>query len=528
MLPLYDALYQSKIRHILARHEQGAGFIAQGMARSTGRPAVCLATSGPGATNLITSIADAYLDSVPLLAITAQVSRSLIGTDAFQEVDTYGLTLPITKHNFLIRSVEEIQEIIPLAFQIAQSGRPGPVAIDIPTDILQASVRIEKLPPPGKRLPAAPCPRREILRLAHLISLSERPLILLGGGVLHASATELARRLAECLQAPVLSTLMGIGSLPHGHPLNMGMIGMHGSMASHRLLRETDLLIVIGARLDDRTTGKVGEFCPQAALAHIDIDRAELGKIKAPHIGITADAASAMTCLLEAMPPISGRHAWADHAIALKNTDSLQYPPDNRDSLSPGELCRRLASILPPDTIVTTDVGQHQMWVAQSWPVKAPRTLLTSGGLGTMGFGLPAAIGAALANPNKRIACISGDGSFLMNIQELATLAEYRLPVAIFIFNNQSLGLVRQQQNLFYNRHYFASDLNPATDFPKIAQAFGIPAIHADAGEASIPQIESMLSATPGPFLVNIPIDADEQVLPMVPPNAAHHHAITH
>ena len=528
ILPLYDALYDSKICHILARHEQGAGFIAQGMARSTGQPAVCLATSGPGATNLITAIADAYLDSVPLIAITAQVSQNLIGTDAFQEVDTYGLTLPITKHNFLVRNAEDLLTIIPLAFQIAQSGRPGPVSIDIPKDVLQASIEIAQLPQPGRRLASPLCSDEDIQAIAHLISLSERPLLLLGGGVIQSNASELALQLAEQLQAPVLTTLMGIGCLPAAHPLNMGMPGMHGAMFTHQLLGETDLLIAIGSRFDDRTTGKVCEFCPQAVLIHIDIDQAELGKIKTPHISIAADAGTAIACLLKMLPRnISSKTQWSQRAIALKQTCPLSHPAADKAPLNPINLCQTLASILPDDAIITTDVGQHQMWVAQSWPVNAPRTLLTSGGLGTMGFGLPAAIGAALANWGKRIVCITGDGSILMNIQELATLVEHQLPVAIFVFNNQNLGLVRQQQNLFYKQRYSASAFTLPTNFAAIAHAFGIPAVNIDATHSPALQIKDALASAEGPILFDIPIDADEQVLPMVPPGAANHHAIT-
>jgi acetolactate synthase-1/2/3 large subunit len=551
ILPFYDALHRSPIRHILTRHEQGAGFIAQGMARVTGKAAVCLATSGPGATNLLTAIADARLDSVPLVAITGQVSQSLLGTDAFQEVDTYGLTLPITKHNFLVRHPAELLEMIPLAFQLAESGRPGPVAIDVPKDVQNATIDVDHWPEPGRPAPTPPCSDELIDALAHRLTTARRPVLYLGGGVISAGATNLAQALAHRLSAPVVCTLMALGAVPPDDSLYMGMLGMHAAKGTNFLLEETDLLLAIGARFDDRATGKVAEFCPQATIAHIDIDAAEIGKIKAAFHGLVGDAANILARLLERLPQ-QQRPAWRTRAAELRAAHRLSVPPRADKPLHPVNLCRFLGEILPPDTIVTTDVGQHQMWIAQAYPVRQPRTLLTSGGLGTMGFGLPAAIGAALAlseaeglvlpvrhglgkkedpveglaAPGRRVVCVSGDGSILMNIQELATLAELDLPVAVLVFNNAQLGLVRQQQELFYNRRYEAAHFTAVPDFAALARAFGIRGLRLDPRRDPLSALTAALAA-PGPCVIEIPIHEQANVYPMVPPGAANHQMIT-
>jgi len=525
ILPFYDALHGSAIRHVLARHEQGAGFIAQGMARVTGRAAACLATSGPGATNLLTAIADARLDSVPLVAITGQVSQALIGTDAFQEVDTYGLTVPITKHNFLVRSAAELLEVIPLAFQLAESGRPGPVAIDVPKDVQNATIEIGVLPEPGKRKPLPPCPDEPIDTLAHLLAHAQRPVLYLGGGVIASDASALARTLAHRASAPVVSTLMALGAIPPDDPLYMGMLGMHGTQGTNFLLEEADLVLAIGARFDDRATGKVAEFCPRATIAHIDIDPAEIGKIKTAFLGLVGDAADILRRLLDILPPQT-RPAWRARAAELRAMHPLAHPPHSEDPLHPVNLCRFLGEQLPADAIITTDVGQHQMWVAQAYPFRQPRTLLTSGGLGTMGFGLPAAIGAALAAPGRRVACVSGDGSILMNIQELATLAEENLPVAVLIFNNAHLGLVRQQQELFYRQRYEASRFQTNPDFAAIARGFGVRGVRIDPTADPLAQLSDAL-ASDGPCVIDIPIHNTANVYPMVPPGAANRNMMT-
>ncbi len=559
ILPFYDALHspESRIEHLLARHEQGAGFIAQGMARVTGRAAVCLATSGPGATNLLTAIADARLDSIPLIAITGQVPQSLIGTDAFQEVDTYGLTLPITKHNFLIRSAAELLEIIPLAFTLAESGRPGPVAVDIPKDVFNAKHTVATWPAPGsRRETCSTFNDADLSALAHLLTHARRPVLYLGGGIIASGAAPLARELAHSLQAPTVCTLMALGAIPADDPHFMGMLGMHGTKATNQLLDEADVILAIGARFDDRATGKVAEFCPRATIAHIDIDPAEIGKIKNPFLSLVGDAAEILRHLLPLLPPPCSemshmRHptasgsSWLTHAQTLRRAYPLAHPPRAEDPLHPINLCRFLAETLPADTIVTTDVGQHQMWVAQAWPFHAPRTFLTSGGLGTMGFGLPAAIGAALAlrekatnretpnpepgtrNRNTRVACISGDGSILMNIQELALLAELNLPVAVLIFNNGHLGLVRQQQELFYQQNYAASRFHAVPDFAALARAFGLRGLRIDSSNTDPLAALTRALAEPGPCVIDISIHDAALVLPMVPPGAANHQTIT-
>jgi acetolactate synthase-1/2/3 large subunit len=536
ILPFYDALHRSPIRHILTRHEQGAGFIAQGMARVTGKAAVCLATSGPGATNLLTAIADARLDSVPLVAITGQVARALIGTDAFQEVDTYGLTLPVTKHNFLVRDPAELLEIVPLAFQLAESGRPGPVAIDVPKDVQNATTEVHDWPAPGCPTPVPACPDAQIDELAHCLAAARRPVLYLGGGVITSGATDLAQALAHRLSAPVVCTLMAMGAVPPDDPLFMGMLGMHAAKGTNFLLEEADLLLAIGARFDDRATGKVAEFCPRATIAHIDIDAAEIGKIKPAFHALVGDAADILRRLLARLPR-QHRPAWRARAAELRIAHRLQAPARADEPLHPVNVCRFLGEILPADTILTTDVGQHQMWVAQAYPVRQPRTLLTSGGLGTMGFGLPAAIGAALAlpvrrsldeggnpveglaAPGRRVVCVSGDGSILMNVQELATLADLGLPVAVLIFNNAQLGLVRQQQELFYGRRYEAAHFVSVPDFAALARAFGLRGLRLDPDRDPLAELSAALAA-PGPCVIDIPIHEQANVYPIVPPGA--------
>jgi acetolactate synthase I/II/III large subunit len=514
-LPLYDALQASSIRHVLARHEQGAGFIAQGMARATGRPAVCLGTSGPGATNLLTAIADAKLDSIPLIAITGQVPRSMIGTDAFQEVDTFGLSLPITKHNFLVRSAAELLDVIPQAFRLATSGRPGPVLVDVPKDVQTESVDVISFPEPGRTDPPPLCPADDLARAAAMIDAAEKPLLLIGAGVIGAGASKHLRMLMEKASVPAAATLLGLGALPHDHPLFLGMVGMHAARFTNMLLDECDLLIGLGVRFDDRATGKAAEFCPRAKILHIDIDPSELGKIKQPSLGLVADAGDALAALIP-MIARNGRCQWMRRVNAVR----ARYPlimPGADDPLRPYGVIRAAAALLPDDVIITTDVGQHQMWVAQAYPLKRPRQWLTSGGLGTMGFGLPAAIGAAIACPGRTVVCFSGDGSLLMNLQELATAAEENVEVKIILLNNAQLGMVRQQQELFYGGRYHGSSLKKLTDFAAIARGFGVRAF--DLGEAENPgtTLAAALRQT-GPCLINVPIAGDENVYPMVPP----------
>ena len=518
ILPLYDALYDSPIRHVLARHEQGAGFIAQGMARVTGRAAVCLGTSGPGATNLLTAIADAKLDSVPLVAITGQVARSLLRTDAFQEVDTFGLTLPITKHSFMVMSTEELLNVIPRAFEIAESGRPGPVVVDVPKDVFQGLCEVETWPEPGAAAQPEGCPAESIARVASLIAKAQRPVIYIGGGIIAANAGELVLELATRIGAPVACTLMGLGAVPCDHPLALGMLGMHGAPCTNYILDEADLLVAIGARFDDRATGLAARFCEHAEIIHIEIDPCELDKIKPANIAVAGDAGEVLRQLLPAIAP-QERAAWLCRVDELKASHPLVIPK-RTSGIHPLEFCKTLGELLPPDAIVSTDVGQHQMWMAQGYPVRRPRTYLTSGGLGTMGFGLPAAIGGALAAPGRRTVCVSGDGSILMNVQELATLVELNLDVTVIVLNNNRLGMVRQQQELFYGKRYEASIFERQPDFAALARAFGLRAYDL-AGVTDLAGALKEAFAQPGPCLINLPIDPAENVYPIVPPGAA-------
>lgn len=519
ILPIYDALGQSSaIHHVLARHEQGAGFMAQGMARSTGQPAVCLASSGPGATNLLTAIADAKLDSIPLVAITGQVPKAMIGTDAFQEVDTYGLSIPITKHNFLVSSAEELLAVIPRAFEIAASGRPGPVLVDIPKDVQTQAIEIGEWPEPGRAQPATPTNPALIAQAAAMINAAERPILYLGGGVVHSGAASSAIDLAEKSNLPTVMTLMALGTMPVDHPLSLGMLGMHAARYTNLALEECDLLIAVGARFDDRATGKVAAFCPQAKIIHIDIDPAELDKIKTAHLGIAADVQEALKQLIPAVAD-NDRQVWIERNNTLKAEFPFEMPGLDNPRSHFG-LIRTVAACLDNEATVTTDVGQHQMWVAQAYPLRRPRQWLTSGGLGTMGFGVPAAIGAALAEPQRTVVCFTGDGSILMNIQELVTAAEENVNVKIVLMDNATLGLVHQQQTLFYGERLFASQFKSSPDFIKIAQGFGIAAVDLDqAGNPCAALMEAI--ARPGPCLIHASIDAEQKVYPMVPPGAA-------
>jgi acetolactate synthase-1/2/3 large subunit len=519
ILPFYDALSQSTvISHVLARHEQGAGFIAQGWARATGEAAVCAASSGPGATNLVTAVADANLDSIPLVALTAQVPRALIGTDAFQEVDTCAIAMPVTKQSFFVDDPAKLFEVVPLAFRVALSGRPGPVWIDVPKDVLAESIDVMDWPAPGKReTPLAVLPQ-EIARAVAMIEASERPILYLGGGITHSGAAAEAVALAEKQGLPTTMTLMALGAMPVDHDLSLGMLGMHAARYTNLALHECDLLIAVGARFDDRATGKVKEFCPQAKIIHIDIDPGELNKIKTATLGITGDARAVLRALL---PLVHARRrtAWLDRVAHLKRDFPLEME-GAADVRTHYGLVHAVAACLGRDAIIATDVGQHQMWVAQAYPLARPRQWLTSGGLGTMGFGVPAAIGAALACPARTVACFTGDGSLLMNIQELATAAECGVNVKIIVMNNRSLGLVHQQQTLFYGQRIFASKYQRSPDFCALARAFGMRAmdldLESDPGGALAHEL-----AMPGPALIHASIDVRQHVYPMVAPGAA-------
>jgi acetolactate synthase-1/2/3 large subunit len=490
-LPLYDALSQSDtIRHVLARHEQGAGFIAQGMARVSGHPAVCFASSGPGATNLLTAVADAKLDSIPLICITGQVPVAMIGTDAFQEIDAYGLSIPITKHNFAVRSAAELLVVIPAAFRIASSGRPGPVLIDVPKDVQNQMVEFAAWPEPACPEPFPDFAPAAGERAAEMINSARRPILYLGGGVIHSGAGRLVTCLAEKASIPATMTLMGLGAMPMDHPLCIGMLGMHAARYTNLALEECDLLI----------------------------DGSELDKIKTAHVGIVGDVGEVLETLLPLVEP-NPRSEWLTYVAQLKQ----KYPlliPDAEDLRTPYGLILQAASLLDDETIIATDVGQHQMWTAQVYPFRRPRQWLTSGGLGTMGFGLPAAIGAALACPDRTVVCFSGDGSLLMNIQELATAVEHNVNVKIVLMNNNSLGLVHQQQDLFYGKRIYASDYQSRVDFVRIAEGFGMKGYNLSASDDPLRTLARAFRER-GPCLIHVPIDVNEKVYPMVPPGAA-------
>ena len=529
LLPLYEALGRSStIRHILARHEQAAGFIAQGMARVSGRAGVCLATSGPGVTNMVTALADAKLDSVPLVCIAGQVPKGLIGTDAFQEVATTEMVRPITKACYFVNSAAELPDILAQAFRVAEGGRPGPVLIDVPKD-----VQLERLPrwPSSSdlrqdspisyesHLRQARDHRRAYAQAAEMIRNSRRPLFYFGGGIVKARAQETARAVVEQTGIPATTSLMALGILPREHALNIGMLGMHGARYTNHAIEMADVLITIGARFDDRATGHAASFATGAQIIHIDIDERELGKIKQPTLAIQDDAARALMELQGLLGAAAAKpaawEAWRARIRDLKRDYPLATP-GCEELCSPYGIMQALGKRIPEDAIITTDVGQHQMWAAQTLPIHRADRWLTSGGLGTMGFGLPAAIGAALGCPQSPVFCITGDGSLLMNIQEFATLVELDTNVKIIVLDNSALGLVRQQQELFYQKRLVASRFAHRTDFVAIARAFGLRAHDLGSCYDDTRLLDQVLLSR-GPALIRVPIDEKHHVLPMVP-----------
>ncbi|MBP6750810.1 MAG: acetolactate synthase 2 catalytic subunit [Xanthomonadaceae bacterium] len=527
IMPFYDALHGSPLKHVLVRHEQGAAFAANGYARATGRVGVCVATSGPGASNLVTGIADAMLDSVPMVCITGQVATPLMGTDAFQELDVFGMTMPIVKHNFLPRRVEDLPEVVSEAFRLARSGRPGPVLIDLPKDVQIADAsRLPAYRPSVADATEAASDAALHAALAQL-ALAQNPVIYGGGGIALGGAVEAFREFVEATQIPTVLTLKGLGALPADHPLNLGMIGMHGSRAANHAVQSCDLLFAVGARFDDRATGKLAEFAPHARVVHLDLDAAELGKLRFADAPVRGDLSISLQRMQVASAAhLSGRHgaarlAWRDTCAQAKRDTAPRYDAPGETVYAPA-LLKRLSELVP-DALVSCDVGQHQMWVAQHWRFDDPRKHLTSGALGAMGFGLPAAIGAQMAYADggaadAQVICVSGDGSFLMNVQELATLARYRLPVKIVLLDNQALGMVRQWQELFFERRYSEIDLSDNPDFCALAQAFGVPALHLDRAADLETALQTLL-AMPGPALLHVAIDQAANVWPLVPPN---------
>jgi acetolactate synthase-1/2/3 large subunit len=539
IMPVYDALVDSKIRHILVRHEQGAALAANGYARHTGKVGVCIATSGPGATNLVTGIADAFLDSVPMVAITGQVATTLMGTDAFQEVDIFGITLPIVKHSYIVRDADEIPRVVAEAFRIAREGRPGPVLIDLPKDVATAQVACPppSLPPQAEEGATSEAPHfcfprsqgkagmgaappidgAAMQRARTLIAASKRPVFYTGYGVGLARAETALRNLVRDTGIPVVSTLKGLGALPTDHPQFLGMLGMHGSKAANFAVQESDLLIVVGARFDDRATGKLAEFAPQAKVIHLDTDAAEVSKLRYAQVHLVGEL-NAILPQLDCRPDIT---AWQTRCEVLRREAQPRYDAPGGDIYAPA-LLRRLSEIAPADTTVVCDVGQHQMWVAQHWIHRAIHRHLTSGGLGTMGFGLPAAMGVKLGHPETTVVCVSGDGSIMMNIQELATLRRYGVAVKIVLLDNSALGMVRQWQELFFAERYSEIDLSDNPDFAQVARAFGIGASTLERRDQVDAALQALLAAD-GPHLLHVKIDSRANVWPLVPPNSPNH-----
>ncbi len=517
IMPIYDALYGSPVEHLLSRHEQGAAFAAVGYARASGKTGVCFATSGPGATNLITSLADALLDSVPLVAITGQVSTSVIGTDAFQEIDVLGMSLSCTKHSFMVTDINELIPTLYRAFEIAAEGRPGPVLVDIPKDIQIAELEYktplqsvaDELTPTLTDLQAA----------AALLTQAQKPILYVGGGVGMAGAVAHLREFIEVSGIPSVATLKGLGSIAHGTKGYLGMLGMHGGKGANLAVQECDLLVVVGARFDDRVTGRLASFASNAKVLHLDIDAAELGKLRQPDVAIAAELRQVLPALTDAVKGKMAISQWQAEVEELSRKHQWNYQHPGDLIYAPAML-RRLANKLPEDSVVACDVGQHQMWVAQHMWFRRPEDHLSSAGLGTMGFGLPAAIGAQVARPDATVVTVSGDGSFMMNVQELTTIKRRKLPVKILLIDNQKLGMVKQWQQLFFEERYSETDLSDNPNFVLMASAFDIPGRtinHADQVEQAL---DEMLNSS-GPYMLHVAIDDAFNVWPLVPPGAS-------
>ena len=514
IMPIYDALYDGGVEHILCRHEQGAAMAAIGMARSTKDVAVCLATSGPGATNLITGLADAMLDSIPLVAITGQVASHLIGTDAFQEMDVIGMSLSCTKHSYLVTDINELAPVISEAFEVAKSGRPGPVLIDIAKDVQVAEAPVTTLPyfePPA--IPVAP---QESLEAAEaILKNSSKPVLYVGGGVQLAHATDSVREFLQRNPMPSVSTLKGLGSIERHDPHYLGMVGMHGTKAANLIVQESDLLIVVGARFDDRVTGKLESFAPHAKVIHIDIDAAEFNKLRHAHSTLRGD----INVILPQLNVAQDLTSWLEHVSTLRTEFKWRYDHPG-DLIYAPLLLKQLSDMMPDSSIVATDVGQHQMWAAQHIQPRAPENYLTSAGLGTMGFGLPAAMGAKVARPNDESVLITGDGSFMMNVQELGTLKRKQIPVKMVLLNNQRLGMVRQWQSLFFDGRHSETILDDNPDFVALAAAFNIPGKTITRKEEVQPALKEMLESKTA-YMLHVLISEEENVWPLVPPGAA-------
>ncbi len=519
LLPLYDALLDSPIRHVLARHEQGVVYAADGYSRVSGKVGVCLATSGPGATNVVTGIANAYSDSIPLVVLTGQVSTSSLGSDSFQEVDIIGITMPITKHSYLVKDPRDLPRIVKEAFYIARTGRPGPVLIDLPKDVL-AKENVEPFPSDMKLKGYKVFGRdnnSKIEEVVKALSDCKKPVLYAGGGVVTAGAEGAIRQLAEKADLPVVTTLMGVGSLPFGHPNLLGMVGMHGTVTANYAVDDCDLLIAVGVRFDDRVTSGLGHrFATKAKVIHIDIDPVEISKVVKTNIQIVGDARKVLEEVLESLPDSTVPQVteWWTRLRVWKKDHALSY---DLNRLTPQMVIECLGELASENTIITTDVGQHQMWAAQYYPTTHPRNYATSCGLGAMGYGLPAAVGAQFARPDDLVVLITGDGSLQMSIQELGTIAQNKLPIKIILLNNGVLGMVRQWQKTFYEGRLSSIQLEGNPDFVKVAEAYGMLGINVDSPD----QVRTAISQAinhPGPVLVNFTISPDEAVLPLVPP----------
>ncbi|HZT68267.1 MAG TPA: biosynthetic-type acetolactate synthase large subunit [Terriglobia bacterium] len=530
LLPLYDALYKGDLRHVLVRHEQAAAFAADGYARVTGQPGVCVGTSGPGATNLITGLASAFMDSIPVVALTGQVTTDMIGKDAFQEGDTIGISMPVTKHSFAVRTAGEIPDVIRQAFQVAVSGRPGPVLVDLPKTAL-----VERADPDFASEPLVSQPERlkewrdtDIERAATMILESRRAVLYVGGGVISSGATDELRVLAELTGIPVTTTLMGLGAFPSRHPLSLGMLGMHGSYATNLSICHSDLLVAVGARFDDRATGRVKDFASQAKKIHIDVDPSEINKNVRVDLPLVGDAREILRALIG---EVGGqirrgrrvahdeRRKWLEQIESWRTEHPLNYDRE-ASCVKPQYLIEVLSEQAEPDAIVSVDVGQHQMWAAQFYRFSQPRSWLSSSGLGSMGYGFPAAMGAQVAFPDRQVIAIVGDGGFQMTLSDLATVSEYGIPVKIVVVNNRSLGMVRQWQHMFFDKHYCDVSLGRVPDFVKLAEAYGISGARVERRVDLKDAVADFLSGHE-PRLLDVRVDPEENVFPIVPPGAS-------
>ncbi|WEZ10228.1 acetolactate synthase large subunit [Priestia flexa] len=526
VLPIYDKLYGSGMFHVLARHEQGGIHAAEGYARISGKPGVVIATSGPGATNIVTGLADAMIDSLPLVVFTGQVASSVIGSDAFQEADVLGITMPITKHSYQVRKVSDLPRIIKEAFHIATTGRPGPVLIDIPKDMAQGDGEFSyegEVNLPGYQPTYTPN-QLQVKKLAEAVTAAKKPVILAGAGVLLSKGSEELKNYAEKQNIPVVNTLLGLGCFPADHPLHLGMAGMHGTYTANMAIYESDLLISIGARFDDRVTGNLKHFAPNAKIAHIDIDPAEIGKNVPTKIPIVGDAKEVLSQLLLQDGKTGDYTKWHEKLAGWKQEYPLWYE-NSSEVLKPQKVIELLHQYTDGDAVVTTDVGQHQMWVAQYYTFNNPDRWVTSGGLGTMGFGLPSAIGAQLANKDKTVVAVVGDGGFQMTLQELGVIHELNLPVKVVILNNHSLGMVRQWQEIFYEERYSHSLIPNQPDFMKLAEAYGIKGLQAKTEEEAHAVLKEAMEMD-GPVLMNFFVAPKENVYPMVAPGKGLHEMV--